>query len=1064
MSDSFADLWSASAPAKPKPQTLSSALSSSSTQHRSTTASKPDVFALLAGSGSTPGSGTSTPRYGTGLGPPASGGSRPITPSLSTLSTVPATTNTIGRQTTPQPPPQSIAKTGSRGAADAFGDLFAPSSTAAGSGNMTLAARLAMEAQRKGSSAQLGRGGGAATASSGAGGDASAWAGLDALSGGLTAVPVAGRSGGGQPSRAQGVVVDDVDDWGLSDFGRSAAATVGAASRAAGSRNGAGAERLKQKTATTNLWDLDDFAASTTPASGSTSGAKNGAVHSQSISTAGRNGSRTAHRERVTSPDDEFDFGGREDRVDEARWAHKGHATRTDKLLDLFDDDHDLTDGPQSSRGLLDPEHHDHNEDDVLGMLSKPISGPKTRYTPSPDPFRHRRSPPASAPRPPSPPPHVLGQIVEMGFSVPQARAALAQTATGLDVPAAIERLLNGSSSPAPPPATHLTPPARAAPQPETPPTRPRSVPKGQKERERERLERQRTAAGAAGAAGEGGALSTPSVAELQEHADKLLAQASEIGLSVFSKASAMWGKGREKVVKAYEERAGGTPAPFADATAPRGARAREGAGRAVDGRPKWMQEAVGEEYAETPQQGGFRDEDEGDGDVVFDDGGSFPAEQTRPGKATHHEEEVDLFSDASATPRTHTQSSAPSTRPGPPHGRPTPGRQQSASSSRSTPAASQPIPPAPERTLPTASPAALAAALKHKTTGTAQFKLGQHAAAADAYTAGLRALPAGHLLRVPLYTNRALARIRCGEYQAAEDDCARALRVVLGDPPSADDDDALGLDPHAAAPMTEGKSVVWTPAALPPSLATNATQTAATAWAHPQGRGVDLADGYVKALRRRAEAREGREKWAAAAHDWEVLAGCAWAPEGVRRDAMRGRGRCRGMMTDDATASANGATTTTTTAASSRPKPTPKPKPRPTPAPSVPSAPSQALRALQSQNAQAEADESLKDSLKDAVDARLAGWRQGREGNIRALLVGLDVVLWDTALEGVRVRGLHELLSPAQVKKGYVRVIARVHPDKLNSSNSTVEQRMLANGVFGTLNEAWIAFQATQK
>lgn len=30
----------------------------------------------------------------------------------------------------------------------------------------------------------------------------------------------------------------------------------------------------------------------------------------------------------------------------------------------------------------------------------------------------------------------------------------------------------------------------------------------------------------------------------------------------------------------------------------------------------------------------------------------------------------------------------------------------------------------------------------------------------------------------------------------------------------------------------------------------------------------------------------------------------------------------------------------------------------------------------------------------------------------------------------------------------------------QLNAQNSTVEQRMLANGVFGTLNEAWIAFQ----
>lgn len=115
--------------------------------------------------------------------------------------------------------------------------------------------------------------------------------------------------------------------------------------------------------------------------------------------------------------------------------------------------------------------------------------------------------------------------------------------------------------------------------------------------------------------------------------------------------------------------------------------------------------------------------------------------------------------------------------------------------------------------------------------------------------------------------------------------------------------------------------------------------------------------------------------------------------------------------------------------------------------------------------------------------------------------------VLWDSAFDGMRVRGLHELLLPAQVKKGNVRVIAQVHPDKvgfrpfgfigficscfpfflhspfgrsivclpdflhiippilwLNSTNSTVEQRMLANGVFDTLNKVWITFQDKKK
>lgn len=46
--------------------------------------------------------------------------------------------------------------------------------------------------------------------------------------------------------------------------------------------------------------------------------------------------------------------------------------------------------------------------------------------------------PPFSA----SPPPHILGQIVEMGFSVDQARQALAKISDGQDVQAALDVLL----------------------------------------------------------------------------------------------------------------------------------------------------------------------------------------------------------------------------------------------------------------------------------------------------------------------------------------------------------------------------------------------------------------------------------------------------------------------------------------------------------------------------------------------------------------------------------------------------------------------------------------------
>ena len=54
--------------------------------------------------------------------------------------------------------------------------------------------------------------------------------------------------------------------------------------------------------------------------------------------------------------------------------------------------------------------------------------------------------------------------------------------------------------------------------------------------------------------------------------------------------------------------------------------------------------------------------------------------------------------------------------------------------------------------------------------------------------------------------------------------------------------------------------------------------------------------------MRRRAEARQGREKWVEEGRDWEVLAGGGgvggeWLGEGIRREAVRGAGRCRRMV-----------------------------------------------------------------------------------------------------------------------------------------------------------------------
>jgi len=91
-------------------------------------------------------------------------------------------------------------------------------------------------------------------------------------------------------------------------------------------------------------------------------------------------------------------------------------------------------------------------------------------------------------------------------------------------------------------------------------------------------------------------------------------------------------------------------------------------------------------------------------------------------------------------------------------------------------------------------------------------------------------------------------------------------------------------------------------------------------------------------------------------------------------------------------------------------------------------------------------------------VDSRLGTWKNGKETNLRALVASLDTVLWPEL--GWQKVGMAELVTPNQVKIRYTKAIAKLHPDKLNVKNTTLEQRMIANGVFGTLNDAWNAFK----
>jgi hypothetical protein len=103
-------------------------------------------------------------------------------------------------------------------------------------------------------------------------------------------------------------------------------------------------------------------------------------------------------------------------------------------------------------------------------------------------------------------------------------------------------------------------------------------------------------------------------------------------------------------------------------------------------------------------------------------------------------------------------------------------------------------------------------------------------------------------------------------------------------------------------------------------------------------------------------------------------------------------------------------------------------PKP-PRPIPSVNAQDYKAVKALKAANAAQDREEQLKMGLKDSVDARLNTWKGGKETNIRALVASLDTVLWPEL--GWQKVGMHELVTPSQVKIRYMKAIGKLHPDK---------------------------------
>ncbi|SGY67217.1 BQ5605_C004g02757 [Microbotryum silenes-dioicae] len=780
----------------------------------------------------------------------------------------------------------------------------------------------------------------------------------------------------------------------------------------------------------------------------------------------------------------------------------------TGKIFDDDDDDDPFGTGislsaqTDSTTTSTAPTTSESDDFDLLGAFSQPAAV----WKPTPATSQQAPTPPSSSAsrgplrRSASPPPHILGQIVQMGFSVPQAQAALGATVgpTGeWRVEEALEVLIeqtsgggagraqNEGSIRVNGPAPRRRPVAlddeeraiREAPvvgdsgwgsddeedarrrerrrreaemDDDAPPPRPTALPTGR--RAREAAARQRDQQQAADDS------ANDAVAAAQRQANELLSQASKIGFSMFKSANAYISAGKAQLQKALDEqRAGGEDGPGeGGASGGAGRRSRQAASTAPPGRAKWWTEEMEKELAEEegppstgttakpsrsteePPPALFHDSED---DEVLPQRPQPPAAVSRapvaraqapspaPSSAAPPVAQAMAAAAAYVSPWRRAKQQGPlavdaaamAQVPSPRARTPTP-----------QPAAVPARPSYPPRTHVPVSPDDLATSTSHKTEGNDFFKLGRFGDASAEYTQAIDALPSGTLHLVPLLNNRATARLKFGEERLASEDCTLAIHILLA--------------PYGGLPKQTGERVAW--AALEAeTLPSDVSE-------------LKLVDQLGKALGKRAKANEANEKWSAAAEDWSLAlaaGGDVVKAAGGFKIVSDGVARCRKMVAGPTSAAALRSST-----GSSNTRSAPPPSSRASNAPPArPFKPAvqgsgEAVKALKAANQASEAEDDLRLQLKDGVDAKILAWKGGKEQNLRALIASLDSVLWPDL--GWKKVGMHELISEAQLKVRYVRAIAKLHPDKLNVQNTTVEQRMIAGLVFAALNDAWNA------
>jgi tetratricopeptide (TPR) repeat protein len=482
---------------------------------------------------------------------------------------------------------------------------------------------------------------------------------------------------------------------------------------------------------------------------------------------------------------------------------------------------------------------------------------------------------------------------------------------------------------------------------------------------------------------------------QIHQQTEKIVAQAQEFGGFLYKNATSFLKTGREKVTRAVgdwqeQQRTQRLQQPTDNS------------------RPKWMKENVDLENNAQPVQGGFVD------DADSDEEGSRDLELERSKiQEMRRIQEAKQREQAAAAHKIRIQQKAkqenligddvyvsPSRRRGGNSGRSTPQSRSQTPVKNPSPSPTPPSPQQPKkaqraRPIINAPADVMRKVNEARNEGNDKFKLGQFGDAEVAYTRALELLPEGHDHQVLLCNNRAVCRLKNGDYKKCIQDC----------------DTAFGMAQQSGEnSVSEGVTIQWR-------------------------------DQIIKSLSRKGEAFENIEKYKEALDTYNQLV----KYNGTHK-VNQAMARCRQALNPKKKP-----------AVTKKQEPAPVPEKKddlmsmfdPTMAsPASVGSPqvsaeelnkSKAVAAMRAKAAQQEADDAEKLQKTDDVNARLVAWKAGKEQNLRALLATLDSLIWP----GAQWKGaqMSELINPKKCKIAYMRAIAKVHPDKVRGEEADYDQ-----------------------